>query len=338
MPLVDGTLHAFAHTAAGHRRKEDRARGFVFLAILSVGLAGCSVNTYKPAVDRFAAATQQAQEAYSKMEATVLSSHAEGLRQQLLRGERRATIRAGSCKEQSENCEILIVDRNGKMVPLHEKFENINLLMGGISDYAANLRAIVASEAPQQVSASFSAAAGSIKNLDSTIVKIKASAAGANPALIDASANIAGWLAGEYVNLLQVDALRKATASADPVIQKALPILQESATAAAATINADFAQRVDAQREAYRRTPGDRAALDRFEKAVREFDTALKATSPSVFGAMGVAHRDLTEALAGKNVTLADAYAAIEQFAKKAENLHKLFAALEAAAKAPEKK
>lgn len=129
MPLVDGAPHAFSHTAAAHQRAEDSACGFVCLAMRSVALAGCSVNTYKPAVDKFAAATQQAQEAYNRMEATVLSSHAKGLRQQLLRGERRATIRAGSCKEQSENCEILIVDRNGKMVPLHEKFENINLLM-----------------------------------------------------------------------------------------------------------------------------------------------------------------------------------------------------------------
>ena len=317
-------------------RRASRPR--LCLAVLTTALAGCSVNTYKPAVDRFATATHQAQDAYTKMESTVLASHAETLRQQLLRGERRATLKPGSCKEQSKDCEILIVDRKGTTVPLHEKFENINLLMSGIAAYAANLQAIATSDAPQQVTASLSAAAGSIKNLDAALASIKGSTASQDAAVIDASANIAGWVAGEYVNQLQVDALRKATARANPVIQKALPILQEAATSAAITVNAGYAEQVDAQREAYRRAPGDRAALDRFEKAVLDFDTALKGTSPAVFDAMAVAHRDLTDALAGKNVTLADASAAIEEFAKKAESLHKLVVALEAAAKPPEKK
>ncbi|HKU97971.1 MAG TPA: hypothetical protein VJR58_21955 [Vineibacter sp.] len=307
--------------------------------VVALGLiaAGCSVNTYKPAIDRFGTATQQAREAYTKMEATVLAAHAEDLRQQMLRGDLRATLKPGTCNVRSERCEIMVVDRSGKSQPLHDQFDNINALMGDIADYAANLRAIVASDAPQQVTASVGAAAGSIKALSANIAKIKGAGADKNAAFIEPAANIIGWAVGEFVNLLQVDALRKATARANPVIQEALPILQESAIAASSVANAGFAKRVADLREAYRRAPGDRAALDRFEKEVRDFDTALRATSPAVFDAMATAHGDLTDALAGKNVSVADAYAAIEQFAAKAEALYKLIAALEAAAKASKK-
>src|SRR5215475_3278023 len=105
MQLIEGTPLVGAQAVARFCGGKGSARSLLVFMALSATSAGCSVNTYKPAVDRFATATQQAQDAYTKMETTVLASHAEELRQQLLRGERRATLKAGSCLEQSKNCE-----------------------------------------------------------------------------------------------------------------------------------------------------------------------------------------------------------------------------------------
>lgn len=317
------------------RNRARIARHLLSLVLLAVSSAACSVNTYKPAVDRFGTAMQQARDAYGKMEAVVLASRTEALRKDVLGGKLRVSLKPNTCNVQSASCELLVIG-NSKAEPLHPKFENINLLLGELTDYAANLRAIVASDTPQQVTASFGAASGSIKSLSASVAKISGKPDEVS-AFVEPSANIAGWIVGEFVNALQVSALRKATARADGVVQRALPILQESATASANVINAGLAKRVEELKEAQRLAPADRQALDRLDAAARELDTALKATSPAVFADMAAAHRDLTAALSGSRITLEDAYAAIQQFATKAEALYKMIAALEAAAKPPAK-
>ena len=306
---------------SGSARNRLASAGLLVAAALVAG--GCSINTYKPAVDGFAVAAGKASGAYAGLQTTVLSAHTERLEQSALTGKVRVRYRPNDCQTQSQRCRLEVTGGGKPPEDLVPELGNITLLMHEIADYAANLQAVVNSDTAEQVSANLSAAGGSIKNLSGELAKAPGAgqAAGDIGAFATPSANLAAWIAGEYVNSLQVEALRKATQSADPVIQQARSVLDGAASAAADVTRSGLADQLDAIRDDYLGASNDRGRLERLMSAAADYDKVLTATAPGVFADMAMAHHELTDHLAGRNVSLADAFAAIQRFGAKADAL-----------------
>lgn len=313
------------------RSTRMRLRRLPILVLLLAG--GCAVSTFKPQVDGFATATGQASEAYADMQATVLSAHSERLKQRALKGEMRVRQQPGDCLTTSERCRLEVVAVGGKSEALVPELRNITLLLHEIANYAASLQAVVNSDTPQQVTANLAAAGGSIQNLAAEIAKLPQGAQIGTDigAFAAPTANLAAWIAGEYINLLQVEALRKATAGADPVIQQSRIVLEGASQAATDTTRATLADQLDNIREDYVKAPNDRSRLERLMSAAADYDKVLTATAPGIFADMAAAHHELTDHLAGKNITLADVSAAVDRFATKAAALHDIVASFRAA-------
>ena len=301
--------------------------------LMALCAGGCAVGSYKPSVDAFATATGKASDAYAGLQAAIISAHTSALERQALQGKLRIHPVPGDCGTESARCRLEATSKAETSQALAPEFSSIVVVMHDIADYAAGLQGIVNADAAQQVGASLTAAAGSVVTLANEVATLPGGKPlGVDPAALAApSASIAAWLAGEYINLLQVDALRKATGAADPHIQQARRLLEGVATAALTTMRADAADEVGRAKDALVDAPKDKDKLDRLVAAAAKFDTMLTAKPDAVFADMAAAHRKLTDSLDGKNITVAEVFAAVQQFAQRAEALGKLLAQLQAA-------
>ena len=294
----------------------------ITIALLTpLAAGGCSATSYKPAIDGFANASGKASEAYMALETNVLSAQTERLKRLALAGKAQVRPFEQDCTFKANHCRLEVMEKGGKAQLLPPpNFGKISLLLNGITKYATNLQAIVNSQTAQQVSASLIAAGGSIKDL--------ASMAPGSVADISAfavpSANLAAWVAGQYVNQLQVSALRNATRAADPVIQKSAARLKDIAASAKDPALADATDAVEADQAAYQAAPRDRSKLEQLMQTAAVDDALLAAPAASVFSDMGEAHGKLTRSLQGQDVTLAEALAAVESFAAEATQLQGL--------------
>lgn len=319
-----------------HRSALLRCLALVGL-LAATGLAGggCApIDTYKPAVDGFAAAAGKTSDAYAALQSTVIAARTEYLEQSALKGKVRVRTRmaSGDCARDSQRCRLEVTG-GGETKDLVLELGNITLLLREIADYAANLQAVVGADTAEQVNAKLAAAGGSIKNLGGDLAALPGGTAigGDIGAFAAPSVDLAAWIAGESINALQVEALRRATQAADPVIQQSAKVLEGAVTAAGDVTRPDFADRVSDASDGYVRARGDRGALEQFMHAAADYDAMLTATAPDVFADMATAHRRLAESLSAKNVTLADAFAAIQRFGAKASALKSIVDKFQAA-------
>ena len=315
-----------------------------WLAVTVLVLGGCSVNTYKPAVEKFATATAKASDGYVAIQEAVVALHVEKLKQQAVAGERSGVLvteatgsSKGECVASAGSCRLVLAQKGKADEPLAPDMPEIRLLLAGVATYAADLQAIVNSDAADQVNGNLAAAGGSIAKLATDVRGLTASGAAApNPdpvALIQPAASLIGWLAGEYINLIQVRALREATTNADGTVAAAAALLDKLAGYGRTGQLAELQRKYKASKDAYENARADRAKLETLMADAARLDAALRAPMVGLFVDMATAHHKLTQALDGGPVTLAAALEAIQQFVAKAQALHDLVEALRAAAK-----
>ena len=301
--------------------------------VIAVGLAGCSPTTYKPAVDDFATASVKASTAYLALRDDMIAADLERRKQRTLRRELQIRPLKGDCGDETERCRLEAVDRDGKVEPLVTELPGINAALTGITDYAAALQAVVNADTASKVNASLAAASASINTMAASLAKIP----GGETASADTAAfatpvgAAAGWLAGQYVIYLQIDALREAATKANPVIKTAGHILSSAHKLAVRQLRRTSAARANAARNAYRDSPRDAAALDRFIAASADDDRVRTATHDDPFTAMVEAHDKLTQRLNGKDISQADLTAVVKDFSQRAEALRKIVADIQAA-------
>ena len=301
----------------------DRARLWVGLVWL---VGGCAATSYKPAIDSFATATGKAGTSYAALEATVLAAQTERLSRMALEGAQVRPV-AGDCVEGAAHCRLEVRPRGGKAQVLEPKLGHLRALLDGVGQYAGNLQAIVNATTAADVSASIAAVGGSVKSL----ADLAGQRAAEVSAIAQPAANLAAFVAGEVVNQAQIAALRDGTRVADPVIQATAKLMAGAARTAGDEIEPDLLEAVTAALDAYRAAPTDRGKLDDARRAAAAYETARAALVEDVFGDMARAHAALRDHLAGKDVSLADAAAALQTFGTKAQQLADLVDALKKA-------
>jgi hypothetical protein len=306
-------------------RQGDILLRITALSVIVLALVcGCAVTDYKPVIASFADATTKADDAFAAMRTAELTAQLNAHKKRILAGQEIVAISVGDCIADSSRCRLAARDATGASTQLSatEGLENLSNLMHAVSDYASKLTAIVDATTAQSAAANVAAAEGSVVDAATAASKlpgVKIDAASVK-AFGDPSASVISWLVGEYVNQMQVAALRQAVTGADPVIQRIAHALSGAASVSFAP-SQSLRQTFQASRAAYDDDPKNADKLDRYLQAATALDSYLAAAKSDMFAEMAKAHGALAQQLSGGNLTLAQVERAVQAFAATANAL-----------------
>ncbi|GAB4353938.1 MAG: hypothetical protein Kow00114_03440 [Kiloniellaceae bacterium] len=303
-------------------------RGAIGAALL-LGLAACSTTDYSKPVNDFAAATGNAEKALADLNAQVTTAYRQVLTDAIRDNDVRARPASGDCLTRSERCRLALIDRQGavqEFYPPEPPLVQLTAVMGQISGYAQNLKALLEADSASKVAGSVNAALGSVQNLAETVAKAD-TAPGATPEKIPQfatpTAAAVNWIAGQYIESVKYRGLQRATKEAKPVIRKAADIFSTTSAFISDVPRAQLADEVAAADDAYRANRND-ANLDKLVKAAAKYDALLSSTPPDLFKRLGDAHDALADSLQGDAITIGEAIGKIEAFAAEAQKLAKI--------------
>ena len=235
-------------------------------------------------------------------------------------------------------------------------------LMGGIKRYAANLNAIVTADTAERVGESVDKTLASVQSMAASLDEAAGSGARAAKvaAFTDPLTRTTDFLVGSYVRKLQLNALRHATAQADPVMrdvhpprrarsaegcpngpdeQPTIPVRAPACpneSRAGQPLHQALVVNLDAAEAAYddlqgQEAPNRIAKLQAWARAAETLDEALRLEPGGVFVKMAGAHAALTKALNDPDVTFLQALARIEDFTGEVRKLNEVIESFEAA-------
>ncbi len=299
-------------------------RNAVVLTCLLV-VSGCAGTLkYTKAIDRFAEATKQAEEAVRR-----LSEPKAGERERLLAyalvNPGSISAGAGGCSTGSRDCELWVTDGDEQERRLSAGLaapETLKLL-ADISGYAADLKTIALANREQEINVALGSVTNGVGAIAQVFDRKVSSQAGIGNQVI-------AFLVSGQLNKLKLDALREATKKGEaalPEQKKFLKTMQSLLTSreiGAAQVRFRKAQ------NAFKLGQGNGTrtveSLMEFERAANELDALLKlkanleGNGPSVFKSMRTAHKKLYEALLSDNPQSFDAaLAEIDFFLREAK-------------------
>lgn len=309
-----------------------RAGRLACVVAAAAALGACSTTSLTDPIQKFATASGNAEDALKAYDRALVSVLTERARAAALAD--RATLdfakdecTTGLAPGAVKRCHVTVrVD--GREVPLvpDAAIPQHLALAQQLSAYAANLAAIAAAGDKAGVEASVKAAGASLANIART-VKAPADIAIAGPA-----ADAAAWLAGQYVDHLKFDALRKATAAGEPLVQKAQVFLADIAEQQRAAQAGRLSRRVTEARRSFERS-GSPADLDALQAAAAELDTALRLPQDGIFAEFAAAHTALYRALNEGPRDLSAFIARVEELHARAAELVRIAMAIEKASR-----
>ena len=182
----------------------------------------------------------------------------------------------------------------------------------------------------RQVETQVNAALASVQNLAETVAVAKGDAQAAPiPQFATPVGTAVNWVVGQYVEHVKQEGLREATASARQVVRDAAALFSTTADFVSdvprSKLAEDVSNAVDQFREAS--NPSNLAALS---ASAAKYDELLMSAPPQLFERLSAAHDALADSLQGGDVTLADAIARIDVFAREAQKLAKILKGLQA--------
>jgi hypothetical protein len=228
----------------------------------------------------------------------------------------------GDCQSTSERCRLVAVKPDSSKEPLTPKdmIGRMVALMGSVRTYAQNLGAIVQADTAEQVATHTNAALGSINNLSETIVKFRGEGRADISDYTTAVGKFVNWAVGQYVAKVKLEALRDATANAQPVIEEASHIFESTAKLIAQVPSGELSNEVDKSSQAFDDDPNE-SNLNKLIAKAEAYDQFLLTKPDAVFARLREAHGALAAKLKNDDLSLSNMLAKIEVFAGEAKTL-----------------
>lgn len=292
-------------------------------ALLMLATACSTVTSYKKPVTDFATASSNAEAALLALDRTVTEDYGALLRGEVAAGKRLVRYEKTDCELNSSRCRLVATtpDGDSDFLPPEPLLGNMVTLMRGITAYTRGLNDIVTADTAAQVAASVNSTLGSIENLAKTINSLEGSSISASVSAYRTPAGKAlNWMLGQYIAKLQIDGLRQATSSAQPVISRAATIFEAAAENAEVLPLQRLVKQFDAAWEKYEATPNEANLRAAIAKA-SAYDSVLRSRPSSVFSALGPAHAALTRSLRDDGGSVIEVIAKIEAFAAQAQSV-----------------
>lgn len=302
---------------------------------LLVAAGACSTADYSGPVNRFAAATEEAQTTLSDLNTLAVESYSEIIRNRILERRLLTQMDKDTCLTDSTRCRLAAVSADGTKwdnYPPDPPLVQTVRLMSEINAYAANLKALVEADTASKVSSQVNAALGSIQNLAGTVAELKGEQDGKAatvPQFATPTGAAVNWIVGQYIESVKFSGLKRATAEAQPVIRDAADLFSTISDTLAVIPKVQLAEEVSSAAD-FLRTSLSEQNLVNLEKAAATYDALLTSSPPEVFKRLGDAHDALAASLQGEAVTFGEAVARIEFFAAEVEQLAQILKDLRA--------
>ena len=297
----------------------------LFLALL---LAACgSPGDYQKPIQTFAEATTSARDSLRQYVVALDRQAEEALMEKAVKEHDNVEVPEGECAGISASPCHVVYKAGAKSISLSPEFSAPNLLalFDAIKTYADGLQAIATSDSASKAEASLASTSGNLKALAELIDKQGTASAYAEPV-----ASGAAWLIGEYIDQIRLDALRSATQEADPLVAEAASYFEDTLQIAVDGTRGPFSFAVIEKESAFSDDPSP-STIKSLVKAVDDYNAALSAEPKNVFDKFKSSHHELTEALKRKELSFANAFAAMESLKAEAEKLKKIVEAFIAA-------
>ena len=303
-------------------RAHNGLRACAIAAIGLLGLAACSVTDYQKPISDMAAAVDQSIASINKLDQRMTAARNEQWRKDIADETALLVAASGACSLGKPRCLLEILHKGSSQTsqfPSASVIPKARAGLTGLNAYVANLRSIVEADTVNKVTASANSALGSLKNIETAIEEAGGPKAGLVANFSEPTGSMINWLVGQYVDYVKVQALKKATKSAQPVIAR-LASFYDTIAEAAATYDlgnaaADF---VKAQETFDNATTINSQAINQYVSAAQKYDQSLRASSARPLKAFADAHAKLTDQLNG-DISLSDALAAIENLVERAK-------------------
>jgi len=296
-------------------------------AVLALSTGCATVTSYQKPITDFATATASAETALATLDETVTQEYKKRIKAEIVDGDRLLLKKEGDCNlARSSRCRLKAMNTEGESVtyPPEPVLGNMVILMRGITAYSEGLAAIVNADTAQKVASSVNSALGSIESLAGSVAKISGSTQSSSIAAYKTPTGKAiNWIMGQYIARIQLDGLRQATESANPVIKAAVDIFTESASLANVIALNERVQEFDdawVEYDNMENEPGPQkaAAADKAVAMAAGYDQLLNSGATTVYAAMGDAHDALTKNLNDESKTVVEVVASIEAFSAQA--------------------
>ena len=312
-------------------------------ALLAISVLGaCTSADYGRTIGDFAAATDELAVSVDAYDAALveavgklnrsLALGVDGTPRSVLVHREEGSI---DCTTTADRCRLVVRDGSGPR-PLAPDaiLSGSRALVRALASYAGDLKAVADADVASDVRASVDA-------MNATLVDIAHGLPdGATRAATVRFAPPVGsavrWLGGVRLSTMKVEALRNATAAADPVVRDAADVVAGQVDSVLRVKRATLADEVERLRAAYNDRPTPEA-LDALMKAGRALDAALRQRPGDAVRRFGEVHGELTRALARPEPELEQVIRSIRSLEAEARGLRDVARAMAGAVRAEER-
>ncbi|MCZ6851870.1 MAG: hypothetical protein O7F17_09535 [Planctomycetota bacterium] len=289
----------------------------------SVEAALAVANFYQPYIGKFAKAAKNLEYALGVLDKQMTEALVAELRNRTLGREGFLKYRNGDCQSSSARCRLVVVDQSGQeeLLSPSSLLPNMLAVMQSIRRYADGLKAIVDVVPASQVAIQDNATLVSVENLADAVAKISGSTTAARKTGNYGTpfGQAVGWLAGQYVApKSQIDALRRATREARPVIEGVATLFETFSEISMVVQNVRFANNVDARFQVFDESATE-SSLENLIESANRYHQFLTTEPSLIFKALRTAHSALAQHLNNEDLSRSNVIGKIKAFATAAE-------------------
>jgi len=285
-------------------------------------LAGCGAGDFEKPVQQFAKGVADTRDAVRMLSAGMAERARARLTAKLGDSATVISPKSGECLiANSVRCRIEIGD---EVFPPETGIRSFLEILELLDRYAGSLNAIITRKTAEAVTASTGEALGYVAGIAE---KTGVSRDLSNATVQSNLTNLAGFFASEYVDYVKVQALKRATMTAQEPIRKVGEIFEQSSAflgdlgrAEQVTLLDQKLTELQAAREEGRIAQAEQLLTEVGELA-SNIDTSPQHSPAAVVAAMVVSHDGLVEALQRDDPSLANLHKQMQRFVAKGEEL-----------------
>ena len=318
----------------GTRTRNTRLTTLGFCALLV--LSACSARQqYIAPIDKFASTVTDVETILADYN---MSIHDTILEQRIASGIENpmgVTKKNGSCELQSSECVLQICEQKD-CEPLFPRFplENTLALMAEFKKYVQGMKAVAEADTQTKVDASIDRVQANLLKLVSlTKNGEKSEATTGISEIAQAAGAIVKRVAGAYLDDLKLDALKRASHAADPIVQKTATAFKVRIKEMKRFEETRIVDALDDLEEKFETNKTDRA-LRQWLGLSQAFNLYLEQKPARIFNAFAKAHSELNKALNG-DLSFEEALKFMEEARDSAEALLEATSSLRKALQTP---
>lgn len=291
---------------------------------MAVGLAACAsaASNFEAPIAQFSAAAAQSADALKALDKSATERLNALAKASAVQDPGAVAPRTDDCRTGSARCIVTVTIGPNRTSPVAlstaSLIPNSARVMASLQEYGEALNEIAKADASEQVKDGVARAIGAVMSIAGAFGPVAGSLAeNLNKPLTDAVV----FAYQQYQESMKLDALRKATQAANPVIADAMAKLAAEAGVAQTSTVARLVTEYNSAFDALDEEPVSPANIDTLIQAASRLDAALTLKTSEVFTRVAAAHAQLTSNLQSEKPSFAGVFATLNGIIVEAKNI-----------------